>query len=50
MITSIIITTCTNSPSMQNGTSGEPQCASWDFDLKRTHLVHVDCKLHTSPS
>ena len=24
---------------MQNGTSGEPQCASWDFDMKRMHLV-----------
>ena len=24
---------------MQDGTSGEPQCASWDFDLKRMHLV-----------
>ena len=24
---------------MQNGTSGEPQCASWDFNLTRMHLV-----------
>ena len=39
-----------SSPSMQNGTSGELQCASWDFDLKRMHLVHADYKLHTSPS
>ena len=41
--TSSTIHTCTNSPSpMQNGTSGELQCASWDFDLKRMHsCTHV---------
>ena len=39
-VASSIIHTDTNSPPpMQNGTSGEPQCASWDFDLKRMHSV-----------